>query len=126
MKHLVDNGEVMSTPKLYRGITLLFAEPGEPFPGYFDPAFPWDMSRFKMMSREGFVDRVKGENSIAVVPLEDFEKDPGAPCKTPEDIELRDGATYIVVELIEEEEEEIVSVACSIFSPTLISYHPFN
>ena len=92
----------MATPKLYDGIRLLYAEPGEQFPEEFDPKCPWAIRNYTEMDRECFVDMFKWENSRAVVPLEDFENDPRALWEVPVmDVELREGATYIVVPLKE-------------------------
>ncbi|KAH7619183.1 hypothetical protein NADE_006028 [Nannochloris sp. 'desiccata'] len=64
----------MSTPKLYEGITMLLADPEKQFP-------------------EDSTERVNG---AFVVALENFDP-AGLQEEAPEDVELRDRATYIVV-----------------------------
>ena len=85
-----------STPRLYEDITLLLAYPELDFPDEFDPQRPYKVKELKMISRGTFCTRVKNENGVAVVELEDF--DPRrAKEQAPEEVALRDGATYIVV-----------------------------
>ena len=86
-----------STPRLYEGITLLLADPEKQFPEEFDPKVPPEVLKLKKVSREGFIRAVERENGVAVVALEDFDPTPRLEEETPEYVELRDRATYIVV-----------------------------
>ncbi|KAH7624994.1 hypothetical protein NADE_002214 [Nannochloris sp. 'desiccata'] len=86
----------MSTPKFYNDITLLLADPENDFPLEFNPERPSQVKVLERASREGFIRTVERKNGETVVPLERF--DPQALKEvSPEDVELRDGATYIVV-----------------------------
>jgi hypothetical protein len=85
-----------STPRLYKGIKLLLADPEKDFPAEFNPERPFKEKKLKLVSRESFIDKVKSEEGVGVVPLEEFNPE-GIEEETAKEVELRDGATYIVV-----------------------------
>ena len=85
-----------STPRLYKGIKLLLADPEKQFPLDFNPEDPFEVKVLGAASRSGFVDKVNREEGVGVVRLERF--DPQALIEgSPLDVELCDGATYIIV-----------------------------
>jgi len=90
-------------PEFYEGITLLRGNPEEEFPRDFDPANPFGTALLKKVSRQGFVSRVKDEDAVAVVRLEDFLKYSLNPTafilkdESPLDVELCDNATFILI-----------------------------
>jgi hypothetical protein len=89
-----------SRPELYEHITLLLADPEKQFPEEFDPQHPFKVRVMEKASRQGFVDRISRVNGEAVVPLESFN--PQALVDLPAlDVELRHGATYIVVPCVD-------------------------
>jgi len=101
----------MTKPKLYENIKLLLADPDQHFPEGFDPQNPFDVKHLEKASREGFIDKVKLENGTAVVALQKF--DPKALKEvSPLDVELCDGATYIVVPRSDKSYEKRVSSFC--------------
>ena len=85
-----------STPRLYKGIKLLLAYPEKRFPLEFNPEDPFEEKKLKQVSRESFIDKVKIEEGVGVVPLEEFSPE-GIEEETAKEVELRDGATYIVI-----------------------------
>ena len=85
----------MPMPKFYYDITLLFADSEKDFPVDFDPQRPSAVKKIKRVSRGSFVNKVKSEDGVGVVRLEEFSPD-GIEEELAEDVELRDGATYIV------------------------------
>ena len=93
MKNLLSTS---STPQLYKGIKLLLADPEKQFPLDFNPEDPFVEKKLKQVSRESFIEKVKLEEGVGVVPLEEFSPE-GIEEETLEDVELRDGATYIVI-----------------------------
>ena len=97
-----------SRPELYEHITLLLADPEKQFPEEFDPQKPKKVKVMNKTSRETFCSRVANVNGEAVVALEAF--DPTALVdEPPELVELRDGATYIVVPREDKTTEQRVS-----------------
>ena len=101
-----------STPRLYEGITLLLADPEKQFPEEFDPKHPFKTRKIKKLSREGFIRMVERENGITVVPYEDFG--PKGVEEAPEEVELRNGATFIVVPREDKTTAKRVSSFCRI------------
>ena len=77
----------MPMPKFYYDITLLFADSEKDFPVDFEA------KKFKKVSREGFLRVVERDTVVA---LEDFDPE-ALREQSPLDVELRDGATYIVI-----------------------------
>ena len=100
----------MSRPRLYHGITLLLANPEDRFPEDFDPEHPFDRTPMRNTSRESFIRSVERVGGAFVVRIEDFG--PDALLEPPEDVELLDGATYIVVPLRRYSYEKRVSSFC--------------
>ena len=85
-----------STPRLYEGITLLSADPEKQFPEEFDPKLPLEVLNLKKVSRQGFIRALERENGRGLVDLDDFDIEK-LQVGQPEDVELRNDATYIVV-----------------------------
>ncbi|KAH7622994.1 hypothetical protein NADE_007858 [Nannochloris sp. 'desiccata'] len=85
-----------SSPALYEGITLLLADPEKPFPEEFDPQRPYKTRLLGKLSRQTFVKCVERETGAYVVAVENFNPT-GVVNKAPEEVELRDRATYIVI-----------------------------
>ncbi|KAG7674380.1 hypothetical protein KSW81_000038 [Nannochloris sp. 'desiccata'] len=85
-----------STPPLYEGIKLLLADPDKRFPQDFNPEDPLETKKLKKVSRESFINKVKSEEGVGVVPLEEFSPE-GIEEATAEEVELKDKATYIVI-----------------------------
>ena len=97
-------------PKLYSGITLLFTDPKKRFPEEFDPQCPYHKLQPNKVSREGLIKLIYGRSGETLVPLEDFHYEPPTLWEeTPQDVDLRDGATYIVVSSKEAAYRETVS-----------------
>jgi hypothetical protein len=87
-----------STPRLYKGIKLLLADPEKDFPEEFNPERPFKVRRMENTSRESFVKTVERLDGAFVVPQEKFVPSEDLIDEAaPEVVELRDGATYIVV-----------------------------
>ena len=87
-----------STPRLYKGIKLLLADPEKRFPLEFNPEDPFEEKKLKPLSRQGFIRSVERLNGAFVVALEDFDVTGRQPEEAAlEDVELRDRATYIVI-----------------------------
>ncbi|KAG7674696.1 hypothetical protein NADE_007988 [Nannochloris sp. 'desiccata'] len=85
-----------STPPLYGGIKLLLADPDKRFPQDFNPEDPLETKKLKKVSRESFINKVRSEEGVGVVPLEEFSPE-GIEEATAEEVELKDKATYIVI-----------------------------
>ena len=85
-----------SNPPFYKGIKLLLADPDERFPQDFKPEDPFEVKVLERASHEGFIRLVERKNGETVVPLEGFEPH-SLKELAPEDVELRNDATYIVV-----------------------------
>jgi hypothetical protein len=109
MGNLLSSNSTSSTPRLYEGITLLLADPEKQFPLEFNPEEPFEVKVLERASLSGFIKKVEREQGVGVVPLQRF--DPQALKEVqPEDIELCDGATYIVVPRREKSYEKRVSL----------------
>ena len=96
-------------PELYT-LTLLAKPEGE-LPDVFDPKSPGsdvDVQLLTAISRQGFIRAVDRRNGDFVVALEDYPSRDLSK-KDSEDIELRDGATYIVLPRKEKNYEQAVS-----------------
>ena len=87
-----------SRPELYEHITLLLADPEKQFPEEFDPQKPRKIKPLGKLSLQNFVKCVEREAGGYVVAVQDFDPT-GVVYQIPETVELRDGATYIVVPL---------------------------
>ena len=97
-------------PEFYKDMTLVLPlENG--FPEDFDPEFPGsdvEVMKLRNLSRQGFVRAVDRQNGGFVVALEDYPSR-NVSKMDPADIELRDGATYIVLPCKGKNYEQAVS-----------------
>jgi hypothetical protein len=110
-------GNLLSTsskPRLYNGIKLLLVDPEKRFPLEFNPQDPFEEKKLKQVSRESFIDKVKSEEGVGVVPLEEFSPE-GIEEETAKEVELRDGATYIVIPCRRKRYEKRVSSFAAFF-----------
>ena len=103
-------------PELYKDMTLVLPlENG--FPEDFDPDRPGsdvEVMKLRNLSRQGFVSFLAGRNAEFVVTPEDYPSRDVSKM-IPADIELRDGATYIVLPRKGKNYEQAVSSLCCIF-----------
>lgn len=120
MGNLLSSNSTSSTPRLYEGIKLLLADPEKQFPEGFDPKKPFKVKALGKVSRESFVKCVERETGAYVVAVENFDPT-GVVNQAPEEVDLCDEATFIVVPREDQTTEKRVSafaafVICGRFS----------